>query len=106
MPGRTDIEGSIDFLAMISRRLREADRLLVGGAFDKENVAFENNLSLTQRFANWMADFSGRMPFLALNSLIFLVWIVINVELFPGIAAFAPYRSDSSQCRHPLRRSS
>jgi uncharacterized membrane protein len=31
------------------------------------------------------------MPFLALNALIFLAWIVVNVELIPGIAAFDPY---------------
>jgi uncharacterized membrane protein len=63
----------------------------MGGASGNVNVAFESNLSLPQRMANWIADFSGSMPFLALNALIFLIWIVINVELVPGIAAFDPY---------------
>lgn len=84
-------EASIDLLAMISRRLREADHLLMGGPSGNVNVAFESKLSLPQRIANWIADFSGSMPFLALNALIFLVWIVINVELVPGISAFDPY---------------
>jgi uncharacterized membrane protein len=84
-------EASIDLLAMISRRLRDADHLLMGGPSGNANVAFESNLSLPQRVANWIADFSGSMPFLALNALIFLVWIVVNVELIPGIVAFDPY---------------
>lgn len=88
---RAKPEASINLLAMISRRLREADHLLMGHATGNVNTAFESNLSLPQRIANWIADFSGSMPFLAINALIFLVWIVINVELIPGIAAFDPY---------------
>lgn len=88
---RTKPEAAINLLAMISRRLREADQLLMGHATDNANAAFENKLSLPQRIANWIADFSGSMPFLGINALIFLAWIVINVELIPGIAAFDPY---------------
>jgi CRP/FNR family cyclic AMP-dependent transcriptional regulator len=88
---RSKPEASIHLLAMISRRLREADHLLMGRVTDNANAAFENKLSLPQRIANWIADFSGSMPFLAINALIFLVWIVINVELIPGIATFDPY---------------
>ena len=88
---RAKPEASINLLAMISRRLREADHLLMGRATDNANTAFESTLALPQRIANWIADFSGSMPFLAINALIFLAWIVINVELIPGIAAFDPY---------------
>jgi uncharacterized membrane protein len=63
----------------------------MGRVTDNANAAFENKLSIPQRMANWIADFSGSMPFLAINALIFLGWIVINVELSPGIAAFDPY---------------
>jgi CRP/FNR family cyclic AMP-dependent transcriptional regulator len=88
---RAKPDASINLLAMISRRLREADHLLMGHPTGNVNTAFESNLSLPQRIANGIADFSGSMPFLAINALIFLVWIVINVELIPGIAAFDPY---------------
>jgi len=88
---RSKPEASIDLLAMISRRLREADHLLMGRATNNVNMAFESNLSLPQRIANWIADFSGSMPFLIINALIFFVWIVINIELIPGIEAFDPY---------------
>ncbi len=84
-------DASIDLLAMLSRRLREADQLLMGKAAGNVNVAIESKLSLPQRLANWIADFSGSMPFLAINALIFLGWIIINIEAVPGIAAFDPY---------------
>lgn len=82
---------SIDLLAILSRRLREADHLLMARATGNVNVAFESTLSLPQRIANWIADFSGSMPFLLLNALIFFGWIVINLEFVPGFSAFDPY---------------
>jgi CRP/FNR family cyclic AMP-dependent transcriptional regulator len=81
----------IDLLAMLSRRLREADQMLMGRATGNVNLAFESKLSFTQRAANCIADFSGSMPFLAINALIFFAWIIINIELIPGLAAFDPY---------------
>ncbi|MEY4667933.1 MAG: hypothetical protein RL518_632 [Pseudomonadota bacterium] len=84
-------DASLDLLAMISRRLREADHLLMGRATDNVNAAVENKLSLPQKMANQIADFSGSMPFLAINALLFLAWIVVNLEMIPGIAAFDPY---------------
>lgn len=84
-------DASIHLLAMLSRRLREADHMLMGRAAGNVNVAIESKLSLPQRLANWIADFSGSMPFLVINALVFFVWIIINVEAIPGIAAFDPY---------------
>lgn len=84
-------DAGIDLLAMLSRRLREADQMLMGRATGNVNLAFESKLSFTQRAANCIADFSGSMPFLAINALIFFSWIVINIELIPGLAAFDPY---------------
>lgn len=88
---RVTPSASIDLLTILSRRLREADHLLMGRHTGNVNIAFESNLSLLQRAANYIADFSGSMPFLFINAMIFLLWIVINVELVPGVSAFDPY---------------
>ena len=82
---------SIDLLTILSRRLREADHLLMQRQTGNVNVAFESNLSMLQKAANYIADFSGSMPFLFINAAIFFVWIVINLEFLPGISAFDPY---------------
>lgn len=88
---RATPSASIDLLAILSRRMREADLLIMGRATGNVNEAFESKLSLPQRIANAIADFSGSIPFLALNALVFLAWIVINVEMVPGFEAFDPY---------------
>jgi uncharacterized membrane protein len=43
-----------------------------------------------QRIADWIAWFSGSMPFLMINGGWFIVWIVINTFGL-GIPAFDPY---------------
>ena len=50
----------------------------------------EENLSPLQKIADWIAWFSGSMPFLLINGIWFAAWIIVNV--FPlGIPAFDPY---------------
>jgi uncharacterized membrane protein len=44
-----------------------------------------------ERFADSMTAFFGSMYFLVANVAWFLVWIVINLDLVPGIAAFDPF---------------
>jgi len=88
---RAKPEASLHLLAMLSRRLRETDHLLMGRAGSNVNVAIESKLSPLQRAATWIADFSGSMPFLFINLAIFVFWIVVNVELVPALEAFDPY---------------
>ena len=88
---KTTPAASIDLLAILSRRLREADHLLMDRSTSNPNVVIESKLSALQKCANWIADFSGSMPFLLINAAIFLAWIVINIEMVPGLGAFDPY---------------
>lgn len=47
-------------------------------------------VSTAQRTADWITWFSGSMPFLVLNAVLFGIWILINT--FPiGIPFFDPY---------------
>jgi uncharacterized membrane protein len=47
--------------------------------------------SWSEKVADWMTAHFGSMGFLALNVIWFLTWLVVNAELFPGIAAFDPF---------------
>jgi uncharacterized membrane protein len=69
---------------------RKADDLLKARVSRNANVEAEANLSGLQKVADWISDFSGRMPFLILNALWFVVWIAVNT-LPLGVAAFDPY---------------
>lgn len=43
------------------------------------------------RIADDLVNYCGTVQFLVLNALLFYVWIVINLDLIPGIPAFDPY---------------
>ena len=82
---------ALDLLAVMSRRLREADYLLMGRVTRNLNTEFEQEQTLVQLVATWIAAFSGSMPFLFLNAFFFFTWIMINCEMIPGIIPFDPY---------------
>jgi CRP/FNR family transcriptional regulator, cyclic AMP receptor protein len=81
---------ALRFLGAMAHMTRKADDLLKARVSRNANVEAEANLSRLQRVADWISDFSGRMPFLILNALWFLVWIAVNT-LPLGINAFDPY---------------
>jgi CRP/FNR family transcriptional regulator, cyclic AMP receptor protein len=78
-------------LAVIGRRLREADRLLGVRPGFSPNEAVQERLTMVQRMADAAADFSGRFSFLLVHAAWFAVWIALNVSLVPGLAPFDPF---------------
>jgi CRP/FNR family cyclic AMP-dependent transcriptional regulator len=82
---------ALDMLAVMGRRLRASAEQLRHTASRNVNEEMEDHRTLVQKAADWIAEFSGSMVFLALNALIFLVWIVANVEFVPGLSAFDPF---------------
>ena len=81
---------ALQLLASMGHMTRKADELLRTRVSRNANVEAEEQLSKLQRIADWIAVFSGSMPFLILNLLWFVVWIAFNM-LPLGIKAFDPY---------------
>jgi CRP/FNR family cyclic AMP-dependent transcriptional regulator len=82
---------ALDMLTVMGRRLRSSAEQLRHTASRNVNEAMEDRRTVVQKMADWIAEFSGSMAFLALNALVFLVWIVANVDLVPGLHAFDPF---------------
>lgn len=81
---------ALRLLAAMSLMTRRADELLRTRVSRNVNEEAAEHLSPLQKVADWIAWFSGSMPFLLLNVLWFIVWIIINT--FPvGLARFDPY---------------
>lgn len=81
---------ALRLLAALGHMTRKADELLRTRVSRNVNEEVEEHLSPLQKVADWIAWFSGSMPFLALNMVWFIAWIIINV--FPiGIPQFDPY---------------
>ncbi|HEX2570640.1 MAG TPA: DUF1003 domain-containing protein [Polyangia bacterium] len=76
-------EAALDMLAATGRRLRESGRRLRHTATRNVNDVEVDNRTVIMKAADWIAEFSGSMPFLFLHILFFALWIVLNIGIFP-----------------------
>ncbi len=84
-------DAALDLLAVLGGRLRKTNDLLRGRVTRNANEEIKQDLSWGQRLANFIAEFSGSMPFLFINAAMFAVWILLNVNIIPGFVPFDPY---------------
>jgi CRP/FNR family transcriptional regulator, cyclic AMP receptor protein len=83
-------EAALDILAAVGGMTRNADQLLRTRVSRNVNDEMQEHQTGLQKIADWIAWFSGSMPFLLINTLWFTVWIAINT-LPLGIEAFDPF---------------
>ncbi|MFS8084478.1 MAG: DUF1003 domain-containing protein [Acidobacteriota bacterium] len=83
-------EAALHMLAALSGLTRKADELLRTRVSRNVNEEMEVHATTLLRIADWIAWFSGSMPFLILNGAWFIVWVSINT-LPLGLPAFDPY---------------
>ncbi len=67
----------------LARRLRETEHVLQYRASQNPNTVGEKQVSLGQRIADRIADFSGSLVFLNINVLLFATWIIVNQPASP-----------------------
>jgi uncharacterized membrane protein len=77
-----------DVLISQAKRIRRTDNLLRRRVSRNVNELADEELTVGQRIADVIADFSGSITFLLLNAAFFLFWLVWNA--FPAIA-FDPF---------------
>ncbi len=83
-------DAALDMIAAMGAMIRKADDILRTRVSRNVNEEVEETLTVIQRVADWIAWFSGSMPFLAINTAWFLIWIAINTVNI-GIRQFDPY---------------
>jgi CRP/FNR family transcriptional regulator, cyclic AMP receptor protein len=83
-------DAALHMLAAMSRMTRKADELLRTRVSRNVNEEVEVTSTVIQKVADWIAWFSGSMPFLLLNLIWFTSWITINSFVL-GERAFDPY---------------
>src|ERR1700719_1197763 len=71
-------DAAIDVLTELGQRLKHTDDILRTRVSRNPNEELDEHLSLGQRVADIIAEFSGSIPFLLLNLVIFLIWLVVN----------------------------
>src|SRR5215203_2236004 len=83
-------DSALNMLAAMSSMTRKADELLRTRVSRNVNEEMEEHRTTLQRIADWIAWFSGSMPFLLINAAFFIICIAINT-LHLGIPQFDPY---------------
>lgn len=75
---RTHTHAAIDVMVELGGRLHENDRLLRSMVSRNVNEVEEERLTLGQRVADSVADTIGSWPFIIIQSIILVVWIILN----------------------------
>jgi CRP/FNR family cyclic AMP-dependent transcriptional regulator len=88
---RTHPAAAIDLMSSMGRRLRVSAERLRHTASRNVNVEAEDKRTTVQKAADWIADFSGSIPFLLLHVAFFAAWILLNVPGIPGAPMFDPF---------------
>jgi uncharacterized membrane protein len=74
---------AMDLLAATGRRLRHNAMIIRNAATRNANEEIADNRSTVMKVADWIAEFSGSLPFLFIHIGIFAGWILLNVHLLP-----------------------
>jgi CRP/FNR family cyclic AMP-dependent transcriptional regulator len=88
-------DAALHMLAAMSGMTRKADQLLRTRVSRNVNEEVQTNFTLIERVADWIAWFSGSMPFLLINLVWFVSWISLNTLILPqnpdGTRGFDPF---------------
>lgn len=83
-------EAALHMLAALSGLTRKADELLRTRVSRNVNEEMQDNSNFLQKIADWLAWFSGSMPFLISHTVWFAIWISLNTVIL-GSQAFDPF---------------
>ncbi len=84
-------DAALDVLAAMARRLRHTAELLRHTASRNINEEIEDKRTVVEKAADWIAEFSGSIPFLGIHIVIFAIWIIWNIGWPPGLSDFDPF---------------
>jgi CRP/FNR family transcriptional regulator, cyclic AMP receptor protein len=83
-------DAALDLIAAMATMIRNADAILNRQVSRNVNVEMQEIITPFQRAADWIAWFSGGLPFLIINIVWFAGWVLINT-VNVGIPRFDPY---------------
>lgn len=76
-------DAALHMLAAMSGMTRKADQLLRTRVSRNANEEVQVHSTPLQKAADWIAWFSGSMPFLLINFVWFVTWIALNTLILP-----------------------
>lgn len=84
-------QAAMDLLAAMGRRHRVTVERLRHTATRNVNEEASDKRTAVQKSADWIAEFSGSIPFLLIHVGVFASWLILNWVPIPGLTPFDPY---------------
>ncbi|MES1206035.1 MAG: DUF1003 domain-containing protein [Pseudomonadota bacterium] len=84
-------EAALELLTAMGRRMRVSATLLRHTASRNVNKEAKDHRTAVEKASDWIAAFTGSIPFLAVHCVLFTAWILVNIEWVPGVPVFDPY---------------
>jgi uncharacterized membrane protein len=91
-------DAALDMMTVMGQRIRHSDEMLKGRVSRDFNEEIEDKRTPIEKAADWIAEFSGSIPFLMIHVAIFAIWITLNLEApggsgldFIGLPVFDPF---------------
>jgi CRP/FNR family cyclic AMP-dependent transcriptional regulator len=82
---------ALNLLSVAARRLRKSDEVIRRTVTRNVNdVAAEQGTFIT-RISDAVPAFTGSVPFMMVQALFFMAWVVINLRIVSSLRAFDPY---------------
>jgi CRP/FNR family cyclic AMP-dependent transcriptional regulator len=82
---------ALQMLEILAARLRSSSQIVQGRIVPNANEAIEVKLTFGDRLSDFFTDMSGNIKFVALSLVWFVVWIVWNMDVIPGLEPFDPF---------------
>jgi uncharacterized membrane protein len=82
---------ALDMMAILGKRMREANLQLHERVARNVNEVIPPASSLGERLSDFLTMLAGDIRFVYFSAIWFFVWIILNLELIPGVKAFDPF---------------
>lgn len=84
-------DAALDVMSVLGARLRTTSEIVRSRAARNPNEVIAEHLTLGDRISDWITNSTGTMKFVYLSALWFVVWIVLNLGVIPGLEPFDPF---------------
>lgn len=84
-------QAGLDMMTMIEKQLRSTHELMRTRVIRNPNKEIQMKPTLGERVSDLLTMVAGDIRFVIFNLLWFVIWIVVNTSLIPGVEAFDPF---------------
>ncbi len=82
---------ALDMLAALGKRLRDSNKVVQERTIRNPNDEISSATNFGEKLSDFLTMIAGDIRFVYFSVIWFFVWIVWNINIIPGLAAFDPF---------------